>query len=106
MNGILRLFPRDEYYCALLYFTGSDVFNQNMRKIAIEKGFTLNEYNIRRVGSSGNLKKKQKLRNKCRLIISVILKTGIPGEPLPVSSEKDVFDYLEMDYKEPEERNM
>ena len=31
--------------------------------------------------------------------------SGVPGEPLPVSSEKDVFDIIGMDYKTPEERN-
>jgi len=32
--------------------------------------------------------------------------TGVLGEPLPVTSEQDVFDYIGMDYKEPHERNM
>ena len=31
---------------------------------------------------------------------------GIPGKPKEVKSEKDIFDYLEMEYKKPEERNM
>jgi DNA polymerase/3'-5' exonuclease PolX len=26
--------------------TGSDFFNQQMRKIALDRGFTLNEYNV------------------------------------------------------------
>ena len=59
------------------------MFNKNMRKIAIEKGYTLNEYSIRKVGE-----------------------TGIPGLPLPVSSEEDVFNYLEMEFKKPDERNL
>ena len=59
------------------------MFNKNMRKIAIEKGYTLNEYSIRKIGE-----------------------TGVPGNPLPVSSEEDVFTYLEMEFKKPEERNM
>jgi DNA polymerase beta len=37
----------------MLYFTGSNVFNQNMRKIALENGYTLNEYSLRRLGSTG-----------------------------------------------------
>ena len=79
----LRLIPHDQYYCALLYFTGSDMFNKDMRGRAIENGFTLNEYTIRPMGS-----------------------TGIPGEPLPVSSEEDVFDYVGMRFKAPSERNL
>lgn len=78
----IRLIPRDQFFCALLYFTGSDVFNKDMRALALEQGFTINEYSIRPVGS-----------------------TGVPGEPLPVTSEQDIFDYINMDYKKPEERN-
>jgi hypothetical protein len=31
---------------------------------------------------------------------------GVLGEPLPVTAEADVFDYVGMDYKTPEERNI
>ncbi|KAK7506743.1 hypothetical protein BaRGS_00002218 [Batillaria attramentaria] len=78
----IRLIPHDQYYCALLYFTGSDVFNKDMRQHALDQGFTLNEYCLRPVGS-----------------------TGVPGEPLPVTSEEDIFDYIGMDYKKPSERS-
>jgi DNA polymerase beta len=54
-----------------------------MRIVAQEKGYKLSEYAIQKVGSTGALSK-----------------------PLPVTSEKDIFDYLDMDYKEPNERNM
>ena len=27
----IRLLPKDQYYCGILYFTGSDIFNKNMR---------------------------------------------------------------------------
>jgi DNA polymerase beta len=59
------------------------MFNKNMRRIALEKGYTLNEYSLRKIGS-----------------------TGIPGKPLKVTSEEDIFHYLEMDFKKPEERNL
>lgn len=49
----IRLTPHDQYYCSILYFTGSDVFNQRMRAHALEQGFTLNEYTLRPIGSSG-----------------------------------------------------
>jgi len=48
-----RLIPHDQFYCALLYFTGSDMFNKNMRQHALEQGFTLNEYCLRPVGVTG-----------------------------------------------------
>lgn len=49
----IRLLPNDQYFCGVLYFTGSDMFNKNMRAHALEQGFTLNEYCIRPVGSTG-----------------------------------------------------
>ncbi|XP_023688038.1 DNA polymerase beta [Paramormyrops kingsleyae] len=78
----IRLIPKDQYYCGVLYFTGSDIFNKNMRTHALEKGFTLNEYTIRPIGV-----------------------TGVAGEPLPVDSEKDVFDYIQWKYREPKDRS-
>uniref|UniRef100_A0A670J0I3 DNA polymerase n=1 Tax=Podarcis muralis TaxID=64176 RepID=A0A670J0I3_PODMU len=78
----IRLIPRDQYYCGVLYFTGSDIFNKNMRTHALEMGFTLNEYTIRPLGI-----------------------TGVAGEPLLVNSEKDIFDYIQWKYREPKERS-
>ncbi|XP_059169007.1 DNA polymerase beta-like [Physella acuta] len=76
-----RLLPHDQYYCALLSFTGSDVFNKIMRSKALEQGFTINEYSIRPLGS-----------------------TGVPGEPLPVTCEEDIFEYIGMPYRSPVDR--
>ncbi|KAL8174143.1 UNVERIFIED_CONTAM: hypothetical protein K2H54_039070 [Gekko kuhli] len=78
----IRLIPKDQYYCGVLYFTGSDIFNKNMRTHALEMGFTLNEYTIRPLGV-----------------------TGVAGEPLPVDSEKDIFDYIQWKYREPKDRS-
>ncbi|XP_017401439.1 DNA polymerase beta isoform X2 [Cebus imitator] len=78
----IRLIPKDQYYCGVLYFTGSDIFNKNMRAYALEKGFTINEYTIRPLGV-----------------------TGVAGEPLPVDSEKDIFDYIQWKYREPKDRS-
>lgn len=79
----IRLIPHDQYACGVLYFTGSDMFNKQMRATALDVGFTLNEYCLRPVGS-----------------------TGIPGEPVAVATERDVFDAIGMDYREPSERNV
>ncbi|XP_030747409.1 DNA polymerase beta-like isoform X3 [Sitophilus oryzae] len=77
----IRFQPYDQYFCSVLYFTGSDVFNQKMRAHALEKQFTLNEYTLRPLGC-----------------------TGIPGEPVEITSERDIFDIIEYPYKKPEER--
>lgn len=107
----IRLIPLDQYYFGTLYFTGSDMFNKQLRQHALEKGthylslstsqlplslflllllalpssagLTLNEYSIRPVGA-----------------------TGVPGEPIPVSSEEEIFQIVDFSYKKPEERNV
>ncbi|XP_066251744.1 DNA polymerase beta-like isoform X1 [Euwallacea similis] len=78
----IRFQPYDQYYCNILYFTGSDIFNQRMRAHALEQGFTLNEYTLRPVGS-----------------------TGIPGEAIEINSEEEIFDIINYPCKNPEERN-
>nr|ACO12660.1 DNA polymerase beta [Lepeophtheirus salmonis] len=79
----ILLLPKDQYYCGVLYFTGSDMFNKKMRAHALEKGFTLNEHSLRPIDEA-----------------------QLPLDPLPVSSEEDIFDYISFDYKDPEERSL
>ncbi|XP_043474805.1 DNA polymerase beta-like [Leptopilina heterotoma] len=78
----IRLSPYDQYYCAILYFTGSDLFNKEMRAHALEKKFTLNEYTLRRLTPE-----------------------GVPGEAEKITSERDIFKILNYPYKTPEERD-
>ena len=68
-----------EYPFAILYFTGSGDFNQIMRKEVNQKGFTMNEYGIKDS------------------------ETGI-SPPNEFVVEKDIFDFLEMEYVEPWQR--
>ncbi len=42
----LRLVPADSFGAALMYFTGSKEHNIELRKIAIDKGWSLNEYGL------------------------------------------------------------
>ncbi|PIW35349.1 MAG: hypothetical protein COW25_00250, partial [Candidatus Nealsonbacteria bacterium CG15_BIG_FIL_POST_REV_8_21_14_020_37_12] len=42
----LRVVPKKSYGSALQYFTGSKEHNILLRKIAISKGFKLNEYGL------------------------------------------------------------
>ena len=42
----IRFVPEESYGAALLYFTGSKDYNIMMRKVAIEKGYLLNEYGL------------------------------------------------------------
>ena len=71
--------PQVEYGYAVLYFTGSKMFNIGMRKHALSLGLSLNEHGLTEVKS----KKK----------IDVVLKT-----------EKDIFSFLGLKYVEPTKR--
>jgi DNA polymerase/3'-5' exonuclease PolX len=77
----IRYLPYDSYYYALLYFTGSGSFNQKMRQIAKRKGFKLNEYGLYKKDKNG----------KYNIFV-------------PVNSEKEIFEKLGMEYKEPIDR--
>ncbi len=46
MQVDLRVVPQVSYGAALLYFTGSRAHNISLRKLAIKKGFKLNEYGL------------------------------------------------------------
>jgi len=42
----VRVFPKNSYGAALLYFTGGKDFNIKLRNLAIKKGYKLNEYGL------------------------------------------------------------
>ena len=75
--------PIEEYPFAILYFTGSKDFNTVMRGQALKMGYTLNEHGI-------SIKDKGKPK----------------GDKLETkfTEEKDIFDFLELEYREPNER--
>ena len=72
----------EEFPFAILYFTGSKTFNTVMRQYALNKGYTFNEHGIY------HFENKQK------------------GEKVAkeFNTEKDIFDFLGLQYKTPQER--
>jgi DNA polymerase beta len=70
--------PEHEYACALLYFTGSDMFNVAFRQHALQKGYTLNEHTMTPIGDA-------------------------PAPP-PFHTEQDIFRFLSLQYVEPSKR--
>ena len=72
----IRFIPYESYYYAMLYFTGSKDFNKKMRMVAVNMGYLLNEY---------GLYKNNKL--------------------FKANSEKEIFDYLNLEYVDPQFRN-
>ena len=71
-----------EYPFAVLYFTGSKGFNTAMRQRALDLGYSLNEHGIYE------------------------MKNGIKQSKLNLifENEKDIFDFLSMEYKNPQDR--
>ena len=78
----------EEYPFSVLYFTGSKIFNTVMRGRALALGFSLNEHEMTKMGEK---KRGEK---------------AVKGDKVAHAfhSEKDIFDFLGMVYKEPSER--
>ena len=72
----------EEFPFAILYFTGSKIFNTVMRHVALEKGYTMNEHGIYKMESK---KKGEKVERT-------------------FTSEEDIFKFLGLEYKSPIER--
>jgi NAD-dependent DNA ligase len=72
----------EEFPFAILYFTGSKIFNTVMRHVALEKGYTMNEHGIYKMEAKKKGEKVDRTFN----------------------SEQDIFDFLELEYKSPIER--
>ena len=69
----------EEYPFAILYFTGSMEFNAKMRGIVLERGLSMNEYSLK--------------DNETKEIVEQ-----------KFYKEKDIFDYLNMEWVEPVDR--
>ena len=72
----------DEFPFAILYFTGSKIFNTVMRHHAGTTGYTMNEHGIYKIIEK---KKGEKVKKT-------------------FENEKDIFEFLNMEYKAPHER--
>jgi hypothetical protein len=86
---------KEEYPFALLHFTGNYLFNIYARTIAIKKGYKLNQYGLfllqnNKVNDSKSedqiKKEKEQLNN--------------------INSERNIFDFLNLEWKEPSERDI
>ena len=75
----LLMSPPNEFAYAILYFTGSQNFNVAFRRHAQDKGYTINEHTMKPT------------------------KEGVPPVPA-MRSEKDIFDFLELAFVEPQDR--
>lgn len=76
----------EEYPFSVLYFTGSKIFNTVMRGRALTLGYSLNEHGLYKMN------KTEKKAVKGEKISHVFL------------DERSIFDFLNMEYKSPEQR--
>ena len=74
--------PPKEFAFAILYFTGSKIFNTMMRQRALDLGYSLNEHGFYNMLDG---KKGAKI-------------------DMTFNTEKDIFDFLNMEFKEPTQR--
>jgi DNA polymerase beta len=72
----------DEYPFAILYFTGSKGFNRAIRLHALKMGYTLNEHGLSKIIDKKKTEKVDKI----------------------FMNEHDIFDFLGLEYKLPEDR--
>lgn len=77
----IRLTRPESWPFALLYFTGSENFNIEIRNRALAMGISLSEYSFKTAD-----------------------KTQVFVPDRPIRTEKDIFDYLQVKYLEPHER--
>ena len=78
----------EEYPFSVLYFTGSKIFNTVMRGRALSLGYSLNEHEMTKMGEKVKGEKAVKGAKVAHVF----------------TSEKDIFDFLGMVYREPSER--
>eukprot|EP00759_Apiculatamorpha_spiralis_P009696 PhF_6_TR16927/c0_g1_i1/m.25450/K03512/POLL; DNA polymerase lambda len=83
----VKVYPKQQYPFAILYFTGSDYFNRSMRLYCQKKGLSLSDKDLRKV-------------------IRVNKEKVHEGEAIPCETEEDIFKALGLQYKTPEERNV
>ncbi|XP_075677038.1 DNA polymerase beta-like [Dermatophagoides pteronyssinus] len=76
----LHFVPKDQYICALFHLTGSDQFLERIHLHCIDR-FILSSRTLRRIGQA-----------------------LVPGFPIKIKSEEELFDYIEHLYVEPKDR--
>jgi DNA polymerase (family X) len=90
LNVDLRVVPAESYGAALNYFTGSKDHNVALRKIAVARGWTLNEYGLFRKPAGKDAAAKGR---------EIDAKNRIAGR-----TEEELYGAFGMDYIEPELR--
>jgi DNA polymerase/3'-5' exonuclease PolX len=83
----MKVYPRELAAFAMLYFTGSDHFNRSMRLYARNHGFHLSDKGL------------------YRAVLDHQNQSITLGKMIPCTTEKEIFEQLGLQYKDPWERN-
>jgi DNA polymerase (family 10) len=89
----LRVLPDEDFASALHHFTGSKAHHIRLRGLAQEKGFTVSEWGVHRLGASAGQKAE---RGSAR--------HELAEEKLPLKDEAELYALLGMQYVPPELR--
>lgn len=73
--------PQDQFVPALVEMTGDETFYDSLVMKALEKKYQLDKHALRRFGA-----------------------TNVPGQPIELADEKQLFAYLQLDYVKPSKR--
>jgi len=77
----IRYIKKEHLPTSMLYFTGSGDFNKNMRVYANKRGYKLNEYGLFKMKANKSV-----------------------GLRINLKTEKEIFEFLDLEYVEPENR--
>lgn len=90
----IKFYPHREKAFATLYFTGSGWFNRSMRLWATrKKQMSLNDHGLFPINMAGGAMKATGTGKEYR------------GDRIGAASEKDIFDMLDLEYRQPHERD-
>jgi len=83
----LKVYPREQFAFAILYFTGSDHFNRSMRWYAHRKGLTLSDHGLAKATRINREKVWE-------------------GHSVFCETEEEIFYVLDLEFVEPTKRNV
>ncbi|MFZ5443680.1 MAG: DNA polymerase/3'-5' exonuclease PolX [Myxococcota bacterium] len=89
----LRVLPDEDFASALHHFTGSKAHHIRLRGLALEKGLTISEWGVFRMGAGADAPQKKGTA-----------KHEGAEEKLPIKDEKDLYALLGMQFVPPELR--
>ncbi len=89
----LRVLPDEDFSSALHHFTGSKAHHIRLRSLALDRGLTISEWGVFRMGNSADAEREKGTARH-----------DVAEEKLPISDEKDLYALLGMDFVPPELR--